>query len=391
LVVACSKPDKAEPQTAPTLGAAAKVAPQDEAAPAAKQATQLEHGQELYTRICSVCHGTNGEGYKADAAPALNHPGFLGSVSDALLRDAIANGREGSTMSAWSREHGGPLDAADINALIALLRSWYDGPKLKLDNRPKPGDPTNGGLLYAKHCVECHGASGTEGPNARIGDPSFLAYASMGFLRLAIRDGRPPTPMKGFGEVLGEQGVQDVIMHLRTLSVTNDKRRARKPPTPEQPLPLPALPTNPKGKDPTGFVKHPETTPLDVVARELKRGRRMALLDARAPSDYLRQHIEGAASVPYYDPSPYFDKLPKDTWLVAYCACPHAESQTLAKKLLDAGFTKVTVLDEGIGAWKAKGHPVASAPGHERPSRPAANNSKLAPRPPNKLAPASPK
>jgi cytochrome c oxidase cbb3-type subunit 3/ubiquinol-cytochrome c reductase cytochrome c subunit len=99
-------------------------------------------------------------------------------------------------------------------------------------------------------------------------------------------------------------------------------------------------------------------TPLDVIARELKAGKRMAFLDARAPSDYLREHIKGAASVPYYDPSPYLDKLPKDSWLVAYCACPHAESQTLAQKLMDAGFKKVTVLDEGIGSWKAKGHPV---------------------------------
>ena len=90
----------------------------------------------------------------------------------------------------------------------------------------------------------------------------------------------------------------------------------------------------------------------------------MAILDARAPSDYLREHIKGSASVPYYDPSAYFDKLPKGTWLVAYCACPHAESQTLAQKLLDHGFTKVTVLDEGIGAWKTKGHAVAgSEPG----------------------------
>jgi hypothetical protein len=41
--------------------------------------------------------------------------------------------------------------------------------------------------------------------------------------------------------------------------------------------------------------------------------------------------------------------------------CPHAESQTLAQKLLDAGFSKVTVRDEGIGSWKAKGHAVETA------------------------------
>jgi len=342
-------------------------APQAPAVPVdPAMAAKLAQGKELYTRICAVCHGANGEGYKADAAPALNHPAFLGSVSDSLLRDAIANGRTGSTMSAWSKRRGGPLDEAGVAAVIAFMRSWYTGEKLKLDNTRDTGDAARGSQLYAEHCTRCHGARGIEGPNARIGDPAFLARVSNGFLRLAIADGRPPTPMEGFGKQLGPQGVQDVITHLRTFAVTN----APAPPAPEvkeQPLPLPQLPLNPKGKDPSGFLKHPAVTPLAVVARELKRGKRIAFLDARAPSDYLREHIKGAASVPYYDPAHYFDKLPKDTWLVAYCACPHAESQTLAQKLLDAGFTKVTVLDEGIGSWKAKGHPVESAK-NEAPS-----------------------
>ena len=80
----------------------------------------------------------------------------------------------------------------------------------------------------------------------------------------------------------------------------------------------------------------------------------MALLDARAPSDYMNEHIEGAVSVPFYDPDPYFSALPRDAWLVCYCACPHAESGQLAQKLLAAGFTKVTVLDEGLGVWRAR-------------------------------------
>ncbi len=84
----------------------------------------------------------------------------------------------------------------------------------------------------------------------------------------------------------------------------------------------------------------------------------MALLDARAPSDYQREHIAGAVSVPFYDPDGYFSQLPRDAWLVCYCACPHAESGQLAKKLVDAGFTKVTVLDEGLGVWKKKGYGV---------------------------------
>ena len=83
----------------------------------------------------------------------------------------------------------------------------------------------------------------------------------------------------------------------------------------------------------------------------------MAVLDARAPSDYLNEHIAGAVSVPFYDPEPYMDRLPKDAWLVCYCACPHAESGALAQKLVAKGFTKVTVLDEGLCVWKARNYP----------------------------------
>jgi cytochrome c oxidase cbb3-type subunit 3/ubiquinol-cytochrome c reductase cytochrome c subunit len=64
--------------------------------------------------------------------------------------------------------------------------------------------------------------------------------------------------------------------------------------------------------------------------------------------------------VPFYDPSPYLEDLPKDAWLVAYCACPHAESIMLAGKLDKAGFPKVTILDEGMRVWKARGYPMTT-------------------------------
>jgi cytochrome c oxidase cbb3-type subunit 3 len=80
----------------------------------------------------------------------------------------------------------------------------------------------------------------------------------------------------------------------------------------------------------------------------------MALLDARPPSDYSNEHIAGAVSVPFYDPDPYFAGLPKDAWLICYCACPAAESGQLAQKLTAHGFPKVTVLAEGLGAWRIR-------------------------------------
>jgi rhodanese-related sulfurtransferase len=128
---------------------------------------------------------------------------------------------------------------------------------------------------------------------------------------------------------------------------------APKPP----PMPLGPVPLNPHGPEPVGFRTTPQATPADMIKAQLDRGAKMALLDARAPSDYLNEHIAGAVSVPFYDPDPYVAQLPKGAWLVCYCACPHAESGTLAQKLAAKGFTKVTVLDEGLGVWKARKYP----------------------------------
>src|SRR5580765_5394055 len=82
------------------------------------------HGNQLYGRMCAVCHGMNGEGYKADNAPRLRHPDFLASATDSFLNTAIASGRRDTVMSAWSISRGGPLDTDDVQAVVAYLRKW---------------------------------------------------------------------------------------------------------------------------------------------------------------------------------------------------------------------------------------------------------------------------
>lgn len=324
------------------------------AAPARARSKAEQQGADLYQRMCAVCHGPGGEGYKADQAPAVRNPEFLGSATDAFLRESIVNGRLGSTMSAWGRASGGPLTDTEVDALVAFMRLWQaNKPKPLLDERVLTGDRARGQVLYARECVKCHGANGLEGPNARLANPGFLAHASNGFLRLAIRNGRAGTTMTAFGSKLGNQGVEDVIAFMRDW-----KPRPVALPTPPPappPIALGPVPLNPKGPEPAGFRATPLATSADVIKAQLDRGAKMAILDARAPSDYLKEHIKGAVSVPFYDPGPYLAKLPRDAWLVCYCACPHAESKMLAQKLKDNGFTKVTILDEGLPYWRNKG------------------------------------
>jgi cytochrome c oxidase cbb3-type subunit 3/ubiquinol-cytochrome c reductase cytochrome c subunit len=131
----------------------------------------------------------------------------------------------------------------------------------------------------------------------------------------------------------------------------------------DTPIPLGAMQVD-SGSEPSGFTRHTSDgqgyTGVDVVAGQLRTGARMVFLDARTPSDYVTEHIAGAISVPFYDVAPYVPQLPRDTWLVCYCACPHELSSQLAETLLREDFDKVTVLDEGIPVWRKHGYPTHS-------------------------------
>ncbi|HSQ61853.1 MAG TPA: rhodanese-like domain-containing protein, partial [Polyangiaceae bacterium] len=202
----------------------------------------------------------------------------------------------------------------------------------------------------------CHGDHGSHGTYIGIGSPPLLKSASNGFLRYAIHRGRPGTAMPAFEGTLDDGAIEDVLALLRTWE-KEAPPVARAPPARTPPIPLGPVPLNPKGPEPAGFKPQPGTTPADQIKEQLDRNAKMAILDARAPSDYANEHIAGAVSVPFYEPDPYFDQLPKDAWLVCYCSCPHAESGQLASKLVAHGFKKVTVLDEGLGVWGRKGYP----------------------------------
>jgi cytochrome c oxidase cbb3-type subunit 3/ubiquinol-cytochrome c reductase cytochrome c subunit len=312
-------------------------------------------GGEIYRTMCAVCHGANGEGYAADHAPRLAGREFLATTTDAMLRTAIAQGRSGTTMSAWGVGHGGPLSPADLDLLVTFMRLWQPrAPEAMLDEAPLAGDAQRGDEIYGRECSRCHGAHGTAGPEVHVGSSDFLSTVTNGYLRAAIAAGRSRTPMPAFASTLGPKGVDDVIALFRSWQASAPPV-VRPAPAKPPPLPLGRVPLNPRGPEPVGF--HPgTTTPADAIKGELSKGARMALLDARAPSDYVNEHIAGAVSVPFYDPAPYIGRLPKDIWYVCYCACPHAESGQLAVKLAQAGFKKVTVLDEGLGVWRSRGY-----------------------------------
>ncbi len=63
-----------------------------------------------------------------------------------------------------------------------------------------------------------------------------------------------------------------------------------------------------------------------------------------------------------YDPAQELG-VAKDTHLVFYCANTRCTaSHTAAKRAIDAGYTKVSILPEGIAGWKAAGKATTAVP-----------------------------
>lgn len=335
-----------------------------EVEPAASTDADVQAGHAAYTRYCALCHGAEGQGYAADNAPALANQSFLRVATDAFLTKAIADGRPGTPMSAWHRRHGGPLDDAAIHELVRYLRSLQTESRVIVDGVEVHGDAMRGRLQYAQRCARCHGSHGEGVDAVSLANPALLGSASDGFLQYAITHGRPGTRMPAFAGQLSAQQIDDVIAFVRTFSDGSVPPLPVPDPAPEIP-PVSEMPIviNPDGRAPRFTVRENRFVPAAEVKAAIEHGQRVIVMDARAPSDWLQGHVPGAIPMPYYQLDGVLEELPRDgTWMIAYCACPHAASGHLVDALREHGFTHTAIMDEGIHYWQQQGFPTVSGP-----------------------------
>lgn len=318
-------------------------------------------GSGLYVQYCRPCHGVDLAGYGADNAPSLVSPTFRATADDAFLRSAIERGRAGTAMGGYGRRFGGPLAAAEVDALIAYLR---DGTRpTPLAPQPSSGSAEEGERVYGAHCQKCHGTLGQRGSAVHIANSMFLETASDAFLRVAIERGRPGTPMEAWFGKLAPQEIEDVVAYIRSLA------RAVPPPPPSAgqrdlpPIENVTIVIHPDGAPASFTLREDRYVSVADLATAYRENRRLVILDARSPADYLRLHIAGAISIPHFDMTD-LDEIPNDgTWVVTYCACPHHLSGVVFDELRKRGYVHSAVLDEGVFAWQQQGHPTVAAPG----------------------------
>lgn len=197
------------------LGASAAVAAEPPAKP---------DGARLYAQRCSACHGADGRG---GVGVPLALPAFLSSVDDAYLRKTVRLGRPGRVMPAFSQ-----LTDAEVDAIVALLRSWPDQKPPRTSARDRiAGNAARGKMLYERHCAACHGVHGEGGHGTGVtlsrprsapilapalNNPGFLAAASDALIKTALLHGRDGTPMRSFlKQGLKERDINDIVAYVR--------------------------------------------------------------------------------------------------------------------------------------------------------------------------------
>lgn len=182
------------------------------------------HGDELYAQHCAACHGDTGDG---GVGVPLALPSFLDSVDDRFLRVSIRQGRPGRVMPAFT-----DLSDAQIDAVVAFIRSWSKKPAPVYPDTSVKGNPKRGGKLYAGYCAACHGANGEGGKGTGVtfsrkrnlpiiapalNNEGFLAAASDEFIRQTLQLGREETPMRSFlVQGLSEDDIRDIVSYVRS-------------------------------------------------------------------------------------------------------------------------------------------------------------------------------
>jgi len=93
----------------------------------------------------------------------------------------------------------------------------------------------------------------------------------------------------------------------------------------------------------------------EELARRLRDGDRLVVLDVRPAAEYAAGHLPEAVSIPVAELRRRLAELPRDREIVAYCRGPYcAFAHEAVAVLREAGFT-ARRLEDGLPEWEAAG------------------------------------
>lgn len=190
---------------------------------------QLDLGAQLFAENCAVCHGADGQG-RVGATLAKDWPSIR---PDLRIKATIENGIQGSPMVAFSQVNGGPLNAEEIDALVAYILSWETGgPRIIPPTPtylPRPlltaipdveGDPNQGSVLFDRNCAVCHGENGEGRAGATLARVWTSLRPDLG-VKNVISNGIQGSPMPAWSQAKGgplaESEINDLVAFIFTL------------------------------------------------------------------------------------------------------------------------------------------------------------------------------
>jgi mono/diheme cytochrome c family protein len=232
----------------------------------AARGTSLQVGQELFSTNCSPCHGEFGEGGPNPTRPddiiaPISSAEFLKTRDDFTLKSIIAQGQPNFGMSPFGNAYGGPLEDEEIDAIVAYIRSWEQNPPVEVPPEVRTSTAAlTGAEIYKDVCAQCHGPEGEGLVGPALRDPQFQAKYSDQEIFDTINLGHEATAMIGWGEILTQEQIQELVKFIRQLKPpetqpTPGAAQATATPTvgtaPEKATPTAATSATPGGPTPT--------------------------------------------------------------------------------------------------------------------------------------------
>ena len=177
-----------------------------------------------YSEYCSVCHGDRGDG-QSHAQQGLmppprnfTDPSFVATATRERIVAAITNGVPGTAMIAWKTEFG----PGEIEELADYVLSEFT--RAPAEPAVAPVVDVEFERIYQESCSVCHG---DDGKGAKWGQESlsakprdFTSASSQAELTrdrmiVSVTNGRPGTPMPGFGSQLSPGQIEGIVDYVR--------------------------------------------------------------------------------------------------------------------------------------------------------------------------------
>lgn len=178
-------------------------------------------GEGGFERLCSACHGKNGEGKDYEeyetGIPSVGNTDFLRVASEDFIRFTIEKGRSLRQMGSWNYSISG-MKAFELDGIAGFLDESIstDIPA----SAYRSGDQGKGLELFGQHCELCHGEKGTGGVALALNQEGFLTVADASFIVETIYRGRGNTAMPAWPDLSGEE-VSNLVTAIRSWGSTD--------------------------------------------------------------------------------------------------------------------------------------------------------------------------